>query len=266
MSGFLFLRLTGPLQSWGTMECAEHRHTGPRPSKAAVLGLIAAGLGISRGGDAEKAWLPVASRWPMTTWAGFGRTTLEGESLPSHRPVLLEDFQTVPKFDPRFTDKERSVHKIKSGDTTVWRISPRANALPGTTSRYANIPNFIGRKTYLADADFVVCFEIAEPTDAQAALDALLCPVWQPFLGRKCCVPSQPVLIGLFDEKSASVTHGDQVLLLSTGTQWAEASEGGEQIETVVDVPTSFDPRRRGYGSRKVEVSQPADEVSEWFQ
>lgn len=260
---FLFLRLTGPLQSWGTMECAEHRHTGPRPSKAAVLGLIAAALGISRGGDAEQAWLPIASGWPMTTWAGFRRTTLEGEPLRSHRPMLLEDFQTVPKFDPRFTGKERPAHKIKSGNTIIWRTSPRPNALPGSTC--SGVPNFIGRKSYLADADFVVSFEIGEPGDAQAALDALLCPIWQPFLGRKCCAPAQPVLIGLLDAMPASVTHGDQVLLLSTGTAWAEV-ETGERLETVVDVPTSFNPQRRGYGSRLVQVTQPTTEVSEWFQ
>jgi hypothetical protein len=180
-----------------------------------------------------------------------------------HRPILLEDFQTVPKFDPRFIDKEQPAHKIKSGNTTIWRISPSPKALPGSTC--SGVPNFIGRKNYLADADFVVSFEIGEPVDAQAALDALLCPVWQPFLGRKCCARSQPVLIGLLDIIPASVTHGDQVLLLSTGTAWAEV-ETGERLETVVDVPTSFDPRRRGYGSRKVEVSLPADEVSEWFR
>jgi CRISPR system Cascade subunit CasD len=264
---YLFLRLHGPLQSWGTMECAENRHTGPRPSKAAVLGLIAAALGLRRGGAAEQAWLPLAARWPMTTWQSFQRTMLEGsEPLPTHRAVLLEDFQTVPKVDVRFTNKTIAT-KRQHGSTAVWRVSPRSNALPGATSRGGDWPNFTARKSYLADADFVVCFQIDNPAMAQEALAALKCPVWGPYLGRKCC-PSGPVLIGLLDSKPDTVAHGDQVLLLSTGWCWAEVASGGS--ESVSDVPSSFDPKRRCYSSRSIEIippsAQAAPELTEWYQ
>jgi CRISPR system Cascade subunit CasD len=233
---YLFLRLTGPLQSWGTMECNEHRHTGPRPSKAGVLGLIAAALGLRRGGPAEQAWLPTAARWPMTTWQGFKRFTLEGREIPSHRTVFLEDFQTVPKLDARFLPSKAPAHSIEAGETTIWRVSPRSDALPGATSRHNQWPNFIARKTYLADADFVVCFEIDDSAAAQAALAALKCPVWGPYLGRKCCPPSQPVAIGLLDTKPDSITHGDQVLALSTGMAWTEVAAGGSETASVFDV------------------------------
>jgi CRISPR system Cascade subunit CasD len=263
---FLFLRLAGPLQSWGTMECAENRHTGPRPSKSAVLGLIAAALGLRRGGAAEVAWLPVAARWPMTTWQGFQRTTLEGEPIPTHRPVLLEDFQTVPKADVRFTDKTIAT-KITSGKTEIWRVSPRSDSLPGATSRHGHWDNFTARKTYLADADFVVAFQIDDPVMAQEALAAIKCPVWGPYLGRKSC-PSGPVLIGLLDSKPESVTHGDQVLLLSTGWAWVEVTAGGS--ETANDVPTSFDPKRRSYAGRSIQVIPPVAQeeaaLREWYQ
>lgn len=265
---FLFLRLTGPLQSWGTMECNEHRHTGPQPSKAGVLGLIAAALGLKRGGPAEQAWLPAASRWPMTTWQGFKRFTLDGDEVPSHRPMFLEDFQTVPKSDVRLDPDAKIASKIQCSDTTIWRVSPRSNALPGATSRLNQWPNFLARKSYLADADFVVCFEIDDSAAAQEALAALKCPVWGPYLGRKCCPPSQPVAIGLLDSKPDSITHGDQVLDLSTGTAWAEVSEGGS--ETTNDVPSSFDPKRRNYSGRLIELVQPAPqaapELTEWYQ
>jgi CRISPR system Cascade subunit CasD len=265
---FLFLRLTGPLQSWGTMECNEHRHTGPRPSKAGVLGLIAAALGIARGSAAESAWLPEAACWPMTTWQGFKRFTLEGKEIPSFQPVLLEDFQTVPKTDSRFLPEKPAAYKITSGGMAIWRVSPRPKALSGSTSRYTDTPNFIARKTYLADADFVVCFEIADSTAAQEALAALLCPVWMPYLGRKSCPPSQPVAIGLLNQKPAKITHGDQVLALSTGTAWSEIKAGG--TETASDVPMTFDPKGKCYSSRSIEVIQPAAqpeaELSEWYR
>ena len=265
---YLFLRLTGPLQSWGTMECNEHRHTGPRPSKAGVLGLIAAALGLKRGGAAEQAWLPVAARWPMTTWQGFKRYTLEGEEIPSHRSIFLEDFQTVPKFDTRFLTSKAPAHSVQSGATTIWRVSPRSNALPGATSRHNQWPNFVARKSYLADADFVVCLAIDDSRAAQDALAALKCPVWGPYLGRKSCPPSQPVAIGLLDAKPDSITHGDQVLALSTGMAWAEVPEGGS--ETANDVPSSFDPKRRNYSGRLIAIMPPTAqfeaEVTEWYQ
>src|SRR4029077_5450621 len=145
----------------------------------------------------------------MTPWQGFKRFTFDGEEIPSHRPLFLEDFQTVPKIDSRFMPDAPVCYTVKIGKETVWRVSPRSNALPGSTSRYTNTPNFIARKSYLADADFVICFEISDSQDAQEALAALRCPVWGPYLGRKCCPPAQPVSIGLLDEKPASITHGD---------------------------------------------------------
>ena len=42
---FLLFRLSGPLASWGEIAVGERRSSWPRPSKSAVLGLVAAGLG-----------------------------------------------------------------------------------------------------------------------------------------------------------------------------------------------------------------------------
>lgn len=44
----LLLRLTGPMQSWGTTSRFDQRDTGKEPSKSGVLGLLAAALGIDR--------------------------------------------------------------------------------------------------------------------------------------------------------------------------------------------------------------------------
>ena len=87
-------------------------------------------------------------------------------------------------------------------------------------------------------------------------------------MGRKCCPPSQPVAIGLLDTKPDSITHGDQVLALSTGMAWTEVAAGG--AETASDVPTSFDPKRRNYSTRLIEIIQPAaqaaSELTEWYR
>lgn len=45
---YLAFRLWGPTASWGSIAVGEHRHTWTRPSRSAILGLIAAGLGYER--------------------------------------------------------------------------------------------------------------------------------------------------------------------------------------------------------------------------
>lgn len=49
----ILLKFAGPLQSWGTKSHFETRHTDYYPSKSAVIGLIAASLGIRRDADDE---------------------------------------------------------------------------------------------------------------------------------------------------------------------------------------------------------------------
>ncbi len=46
--GTLFLRLEGPMQSWGTTSRFDQRDTGKEPSKSGVIGLLAAALGYDR--------------------------------------------------------------------------------------------------------------------------------------------------------------------------------------------------------------------------
>ncbi len=46
----LLLRLVAPMQSWGTTSRFDQRDTGKEPSKSGVIGLLAAAMGIDRGG------------------------------------------------------------------------------------------------------------------------------------------------------------------------------------------------------------------------
>lgn len=49
MSDFLLLTLYAPLASWGDITVGERRTSWDRPSRSAILGLIAAALGLARG-------------------------------------------------------------------------------------------------------------------------------------------------------------------------------------------------------------------------
>src|SRR3954465_14934231 len=44
----LLMRLTGPMQSWGTRSRFTHRDTGLEPSRSGVIGLLCAALGRPR--------------------------------------------------------------------------------------------------------------------------------------------------------------------------------------------------------------------------
>lgn len=44
----LLMRLVGPMQSWGTTSRFDERDTGKEPSKSAIIGLLAAAMGIDR--------------------------------------------------------------------------------------------------------------------------------------------------------------------------------------------------------------------------
>ncbi|HAP98609.1 MAG TPA: type I-E CRISPR-associated protein Cas5/CasD, partial [Rhodospirillum rubrum] len=45
---FLVFRLVGPMAAWGDIAVGERRGTWDVPAKSAILGLLAAGLGIDR--------------------------------------------------------------------------------------------------------------------------------------------------------------------------------------------------------------------------
>lgn len=97
----LLLRLSGPMQAWGTQSRFRDRDTGREPSKSGVIGLLCAALGRPR--DAELTDL-VALRMGV-------RVDNEG--------VLMRDFQTSGAGYPKYNKAGRVV------GTTDGILSPR---------------------------------------------------------------------------------------------------------------------------------------------
>ncbi|MEV5683775.1 type I-E CRISPR-associated protein Cas5/CasD [Streptomyces sp. NPDC052164] len=134
----------------------------------------------------------------------------------------------------------------------------------------------LSERFYLADAVFVAGVS-GEAALVQRLYEALLEPVFLPYLGRRSCPPSQPIAIGepfasdleqaLRDaEWEASDWYKDRLAAMSR----PEAEElgllldcpaGREPDITLRDLPLSFDPRHRRYGPRGVRsrsVPRPA--------
>lgn len=160
MANTLFLRLEGPLQSWGERGRWSVRDSAPEPTKSGVVGLLACARGHGR--DADVRALSEALRMGVRV----------------DRPgVRLTDYHTIGGgYDaPALLTAEGKPKKSSGGPHTE-----------------------LSHRDYLADASFLVALrgEAALIDDLAAALAD---PVWVIYLGRKSCPPARPVFAGMGD-------------------------------------------------------------------
>ncbi|MDA1129537.1 MAG: type I-E CRISPR-associated protein Cas5/CasD [Chloroflexi bacterium] len=155
----LFLRLAGPMQSWGTSSQLQIRRTDECPSKSGVLGIVLCAMGISR----EDSRRELQHLQQLTMGVRIDRGGDRGW-----------DYHTTgAKFGILSADG-----KIKNTAST---------GEPETQ---------LSRRQYLYDASFLVALQ-GPPLIIESCANALEDPVWPVFLGRKSCVPSEPVFSGL---------------------------------------------------------------------
>jgi CRISPR system Cascade subunit CasD len=208
----LALRLEGPMQSWGTSSRFNRRSTDLLPSRSAVMGLLCAALGLPRGSGEEGEWLARCAALRMKTVA-------------------------VPRLR---RDRELAVRRLEDYHTVL--NTPKA----GGGSKDCHIT----RRQYLLDAAFCVFLSGGRPVLEQAAA-ALRDPVWGVYLGRKCCIPSAPVLAGLFDtEEEAARRCLPRPLDELVWTEDAPCFESGE--DSVPDMPLSFASAARQFSLRRI--------------
>lgn len=219
MSHILFMRLAGPMQSWGVMSRFSRRDTGKEPSKSGVIGLICAAMGIDRGDDRHPDFLKL-------TQAKFGIRVLRGG-------VLQSDYHTASNV----------------------AIADAKQKKDGT---YTTKDTELSTRFYLADADFIAAFESDDRGLLERVQKALKTPVWQIFLGRKAFVPHAPVYFddehAILDGSDLTNALKDlnlpERLGISLDEKRSDASQrivledeaGGSEIRQ--DVPLSFAERR----------------------
>lgn len=164
MSNTLFLRLTGPMQSWGERARWSVRDTAPEPTKSGIVGLLACALGLNADADlrtlSQKIRIGIRCDQPGTRLVDY-HTVGGGYDEPM---LLMADGK--PKYIPNTNPK-----------------------LPHTEPTH---------RAYLCDASFFVVLQSDDETIAQLA-DAVQNPIWTFFLGRKSCPPSEPVFMGTGD-------------------------------------------------------------------
>lgn len=160
MQQYLSFQLYGVLASWGEQAVGESRHSATHPSRSAVLGLLAAALGIRRDEEDKLTALSEA--------VGFGFKV-------THSGLLLKDYHTiqVPPEDKKAKHRYTRRDEVRSG----------------------KLGTVLSSREYRQDTFTLVAAWLNE--SGSYAIDELqqklLQPVFQLYLGRKSCPLSLPL-------------------------------------------------------------------------
>lgn len=232
----LVLRLSGPLQSWGIDSQYNRRNTFREPTKSGVVGLLAAAQGRHRGDPIEDL---------------VGLTMAVRTDEPGS---VLRDYHTVSNL--------HGTQLLSAATNTKGHQVPSKGKWTAVTQRM-----------YLQDATFVV--GVSGDTDLLVELAArIVRPAFPLALGRRACVPTQPLILTPCPAEvpPSALWSGDPMTVLAS-VPWQlslhrrrtladrypggrvdlpvtiDTAEGGDAL---IDMPRSFDPRKRAMTARSV--------------
>lgn len=218
MSHILFMRLAGPMQSWGVMSRFSRRDTGKEPSRSGIIGIICAAMGIDRADDGHPD-LAKLSR------AKLGIRVLRGG-------VLQSDYHTasqVAKADGGTKDTELSTRFYLADADFIAAIQSEDRDLLQRVHAALKRPVwqiFLGRKAFVPSMPIYLKDDvaIAENTDLSSVLkDAVL-----------------PERLGISISEKRLDIHQRVVIEVDNVTNTETVS--GSEIRQ--DVPLSFAKRR----------------------
>jgi len=236
----LVLRLAGPLQSWGVNSRFNRRETSGEPTKSGIIGLLAAAQGRRR-------------QDPIEDLLGL-RLGVRVDQPGS----LLRDYHTVSDY--------------RGGPLRSASVSGKGIQKPTSPAKFTHVTE----RFYLQDAVFVAA--VGGPPDVLGTLrDAIRSPAFPLALGRRACVPTQPVFwppdVEDQNPDHPGVWVGDPAAVLAR-VEWQASAARIRQLgreksapatvdlpvtvddvdgeDVLVDLPTTFDPKTRSFTARRV--------------
>lgn len=221
----LALYLRAPLQSWGVGAKFGSRPTMSFPSRSGILGMLAAASGVDRTND---RWLEEANRLALHTFVFPKDERSGGRLLDYHTVGGGNDDTELKKIDP-------------------WRYRMAVAKADG------GVKTELTFREYLQDAAFgVIIADEGGDGLVDSLAESVQNPVWGVWLGRKACVPTEPIYAGTFDNVDSArdalicrgARNGRKLALQVTETAPDDAEEN------ILDVPLSF--ARREYASRTI--------------
>lgn len=235
---YLVLWLEAPLQSWGVDSKFNRRDTIKFPTKSGIFGLILCGLGAS-GPQVELLGKLAQGQMSVLSFVR-AKARKDNKSIEKiNNEPLLRDFQMVGSgYDDKDIWQRLLIPKTSEG-------KPAVGGGAKLTYRY-----------YLQDARFAVILEIEN--DLKLSLTkAFQEPVYDLYLGRKSCVPTDFIYRGVFEsfneaqEVSIKIAE-DKKLIPDFKVLDGEFENEGDVI-TLNDVPIQFGEVKK-YRDRRVTI------------
>ncbi|MEA3348439.1 MAG: type I-E CRISPR-associated protein Cas5/CasD, partial [Pseudomonadota bacterium] len=167
---YLLFRLYGPMASWGEIAVGETRHTATYPGKSAIIGLMAAALGIKR---AE----PEKQQQMQQGYALAVKVYSQGTLLRDYHTVQVPD--SVGKLTYRTRRDELALGKARLG-------------------------TILSSREYRSDAMALVAVKALPnaPYDLQTIKKHLKKPKFHLYLGRKSCPLAAPLNPQIGEDKN----------------------------------------------------------------
>ena len=232
---YLLMWLEAPLQAWGYDSKFGRRDSLDFPTKSGVLGMLCCALG--QGGE-QMDWL---ARWAERDMVVQSYVPQDKQGQPLPRLPMLRDFHMVGAGyeldDPWQTlliPKKSDGGKAVGGGTKM-------------TYRY-----------YLQDMSFAVALQ-GPQHELEELQVALQNPVWDLYLGRKNCVPTELIAQGVHTTLDGALKQADQLAThegrknrVPTFRVLQGIHEGGTVL-TLNDVPIQFGVQKT-YRDRRVTI------------
>jgi CRISPR system Cascade subunit CasD len=191
MREYLVFQLYGPLSAWGDIAVGETRPADFAPSKSAVLGLIAAALGLRRPDT-------TADEGRRRQWEAEHLALAEGYGMAAKitLPGLpLTDYHTV-QVPSSGSGRNRRVFATRRDELT-WMPRHELNTI-------------LSRRDYRQDAFAGIALWAREgaPYPLHTFRDRLQTPEFVLYLGRKSCPPALPLNPGIRTAESIEAALG----------------------------------------------------------
>lgn len=174
----LAIYLDAPLQAWGASSKYQYRETNHFPTKSALIGLLAAAVGVDKHDPDEAEHIAPLNALRLIV------AKIPQAKIQSGR---LSDFHTIGGG----FNKDAGLREKLS-------IPRKASGAPFGT--------VITRRAYLTDARFIALFQGPEKV-LSPLKDALLNPVFGVWLGRKTCIPASPLTPTLAESPNEALAN-----------------------------------------------------------
>jgi CRISPR system Cascade subunit CasD len=228
---YLLLWLEAPLQSWGHDSKFGRRDSLDFPTKSGVLGLICCARGA---GGEQIEWLQTWAELDMQV-AAYVPMDRKGQALA--REPLLRDFHMVGSgYDDQDPWQTLLIPKTSEGKKAVGG---------GTKMTY---------RYYLQDMAYAVVLQVPR-SQIDEVSGALMNPVWDLYLGRKNCVPTEFIFQGVFDDAASALQAAAEFAAAKTRALAFRVVQGEQdgEVLTLNDVPLRFGVHKQ-YRDRRVTV------------